>query len=188
MDDAVPFHFGFAVRDLDRATRQHSALGVSRWVFTDWHRTRYFDARAGGLIEPRYRVAYGRLTDDLALEFLITDPDSAVPMPWEVSGAGLGTGHIGHWTRDTGPVARRLLREGGRIVFARAASPAVEALTPEAAADPDGVPEGLDACYVLTAGGQLVELLPARVWAGRLVDTFGPDTPRVIPRPPAHLV
>lgn len=188
MDDAVPFHYGFSVTDLDAATKAHSALGVSRWVFTEWSSLPYYDAGAGGLIEPRYRAAYGRLTDQIALEFVVADPASPVPVPWRLSAAGIGPGHLGHWVRDPRPVARRLLREGGRIVMARASSPGVEALTPRAAADPDAVPEGLDTCYVLTATGQLVELVPARIWAGRLVTTFGPDVPHVIPRPPAHLV
>ena len=72
--------------------------------------------------------------------------------------------------------------------MARANSPGVRALTVEAAADPDGVPDELDSCYVLTAAGQLVELVPAAIWSGRLVDTFGPDTPDVIPRPPGELL
>jgi hypothetical protein len=187
-DDAVPFHFGFAVYDLDRATTLHSGLGVTRWVVTDWHTTAYFDAAAGGVVEPRYRVAYGRLTDDVALEFIVADPAGPVPGPWQRTGAGVGAGHTGHWVRDSRPVAQRLVRAGGRIAMARVSSPGVAALTPAAAADPDGVPEGLDACYVLTATGQLVELVPAAVWAGRLVDTFGPDTHAVIPRPPDRLV
>lgn len=187
-DDAVLFHFGFAVDDLDRATELHSGLGVTRWVFTDWHTTAYFDAEAGGLVEPRYRAAYGRLTDDVALEFVVADPAGPVPVPWRPSGSGIGAGHLGHWVRDPRAVAQRLVRQGGRIVMARAASAGVEALTPEAAADPDGVPEGLDACYVLTATGQLVELVPAAIWSGRLVTTFGPDTHAVIPRPPDRLV
>jgi hypothetical protein len=186
--DAVPFHVGFAAADLDGGMSLHSGLGVQRWVVTDWHTTAYFDAAAGGLVEPHYRAAYGRLTDRFAVELLTVDPSGPVPLPWQASGTGVGAGHLGHWVRDTRPVAQRLLKAGGRIVMARASSPGVEALTPEAAADPDGVPEGLDACYVLTAAGQLVELVPAAIWSGRLVDTFGPDTPDVIPRPPDELV
>jgi hypothetical protein len=185
MTDAVPFHFGFAVADLDRATVAHSALGVRRWVRSEWRTTVYFDAGTGGLVEPRSRVAYGRLTAEIALEFLEVDRSGPVPMVWQL--AGIGTGHLGHWVRDTRPVAQRLLRAGGRIVMARASSPGVRALTADAAADPDGVPEGLDTCYVLTASGQLVELVPAGIWSGRLVTTFGPDTAEVIPRPPSGL-
>jgi len=185
--DAVPFHFGYAAADLDRATGLHSGLGVRRWVRSEWRTTVYFDAGAGGLIEPRSRVAYGRLTDDIALEFLEVDPAGPAPLVWQLSAAGVGPGHLGHWVRDSAPVARRLLRAGGRIVMARADSDATRALTVEAAADPDGVPDELDTCYVLTAAGQLVELVPAAIWSGRLVTTFGPDTPEVIPRPPDAL-
>ena len=187
MRDAVPFHFGYAAVDVDRATAAHSALGVRRWVRSEWRTTVYFDAGTGGLVEPRTRVAYGRLTDDIALEFIEVDPSGPVPLVWRLSGDGVGPGHLGHWVRDTRPVAQRLLRAGGRIVMARANSDGVRALTVEAAADPDGVPEGLDTCYVLTATGQLVELVPAAIWSGRLVTTFGPDTPEVIPRPPSEL-
>lgn len=188
MTDAVPFHVGFAAADLDEAMTLHSGHGVRRWVTTDWHTTVYFDAAAGGLVEPRYRVAYGRLTDEFAVEFLTVDPAGPVPLPWQASATGVGAAHLGHWVRDTRPVTQRLLKAGGRIVMARASSPGVRALTPETAADPDGVPEGLDSCYVLTAAGQLVELVPAAIWSGRLVDTFGPDTPEVIPRPPSELL
>jgi hypothetical protein len=188
MTDAVPFHVGFAAADLDRAMTLHSGLGVHRWVSTDWHTTEYFDAAADGLVQPRYRAVYGRLTDEFAVEFLAVDPSGPVPVPWQTSATGVGAAHVGHWVRDTRPVAQRLLRAGGRIVMARASSPGVQALTTEAAADPDAVPDGLDSCYVLTAPGQLVELVPAAIWSGRLVDTFGPDTPAVIPRPPDELV
>ena len=188
MTDAVPFHFGYAAADLDRATAAHSALGVRSWVFSEWRTTVYFDAGTGGLVEPRSRVAYGRLTDDIALEFIEVDGSGPVPMVWRLSAAGIGTGHLGHWVRDTGPVAQRLVRAGGRIVMARASSAGVRALTTGSAADPDGVPEGLDTCYVLTATGQLVELVPASIWSGRLVATFGPGTPDVIPRPPSGLL
>lgn len=188
MTDAVPFHVGFAAADLDEAMTLHSGHSVRRWVTTDWHTTVYFDAAAGGLVEPRYRVAYGRLTDEFAVEFLTVDPAGPVPLPWQASATGVGAAHLGHWVRDTRPVTQRLLKAGGRIVMARASSPGVRALTPETAADPDGVPEGLDSCYVLTAAGQLVELVPAAIWPARLVDTFGPDTPEVIPRPPSELL
>jgi hypothetical protein len=188
MNDAVPFHFGFVVADLDRATAAHSGLGVRSWVFSRWRTTVYFDAGTGGLVEPRSRVAYGRLTDDIALEFIMVDRSGPVPLAWQLSGAGIGTGHLGHWVRDTKPVAQRLVRAGGRIVMARANSAGVQALTTDGAADADRVPDGLDACYVLTAAGQLVELVPAAIWSGRLVSTFGPDTADVIPRPPSGLL
>lgn len=187
-DDAVPYHYGFGVSDLDAAMAAHGALGVSRWVVTDWNSVKYFDAAAGGIVEPRYRAAYGRVSETIALEFLVADPAHDQPGTWLLTGPGIGTGHLGHWVRDVRPVAQRLLRDGGRIVLALASTPEIEALTVEAAADPDRLPDWLDTCYVLTAAGQLVELVPAAVWAGRLVDVFGPDTPNVIPRPPAHLV
>jgi len=181
--DAVPFHVGFAVTDLDAATALHSGLGVRRWVLSGWRTGAYFDAGAGGLVEPRSRVAYGRVSDELAVELIEVDLSGPVPASWQ-----LGAGHLGHWVRDTGPVAQRLLRAGGRIVMARASSAGVRALTAEAAADPDRVPDGLDACYVLAGTGQLVELVPTAIWSGRLVTTFGPDTPDVIPRPPGRLM
>lgn len=186
--DAVPFHFGFAVADVDAATELHGRLGVSRWVRSQWRTTTYFDAGSGGLVEPRSRVAYGRLTDRVALEFLEVDRRGPVPLAWRLTADGVGAGHLGHWVADTAPVARRLLRDGGRIVMARADSPGLQELTTESAGDPDAVPDELDACYVLTAAGQLVELVPARIWSGRLVDTFGPDVPEVIPQPPSRLV
>jgi hypothetical protein len=187
MSDVVPFHFGFIVADLDDATETHGQAGVSSWIFSGWRTSTYFDATSGGLITPRSRVAYGRLSADIALEFIEVDRDGPVPMPWQITGNGVGTGHLGHWVQDTKPVAERLLRAGGRIVMARASTPGVEALTAADAADPERVPEGLDTCYVLTSTGQLVELVPAAIWAGRLVSTFGPETAQVIPRPPAHL-
>jgi hypothetical protein len=188
MTDLVPFHYGFSVSDVDEATRAHSLAGVQRWVYSEWRTTTYFDAGTGGLVEPRTRVAYGRLTDDIALEFIEVDRSGPVPMVWEISAAGVGTGHLGHWVGDSRPVAQRLLRAGGRIVMARASSPGVEAFTNELAGDPDSVPDGLDTCYVLTSSGQLVELVPAVIWAGRLVSTFGAGTADVIPEPPGHLL
>jgi catechol 2,3-dioxygenase-like lactoylglutathione lyase family enzyme len=179
---AVPFHVGYAVADLDAATALHSGLGVRRWVFSGWRTGVYFDARAGGVAEPRSRVAYGRAAEGFAIELIEADPAGPVPAPWRT-----GTAHLGHWVRDTAPVARELLRAGGRIVQARAATAAVRALTAAASADPGQVPDDLDACYVLTSTGQLVELVPAAIWSGRLVTTFGPDTPQVIPRPPDEL-
>jgi catechol 2,3-dioxygenase-like lactoylglutathione lyase family enzyme len=181
--DAVPFHTGFAVADLTAATALHSGLGVERWVFSGWRTGAYFDAAAGGVVEPRSRVAYGRVGGESAVELIEVDPAGPVPVAWR-----LGSGHLGHWVRDTGPVARRLLRAGGRIVLARAASAGVRALTAESAADPEQVPDGLDACYVLTGTGQLIELVPAAIWSGRLVTGFGPDTLEVIPRPPDRLL
>jgi Glyoxalase/Bleomycin resistance protein/Dioxygenase superfamily len=189
VSDAVPFHVGFAVADLDTAMTVQSGLGVSRWVSTDWRTgAPYFDAAAGGLLEPRSRVAYGRAGDGFAVELVEVDPAGPVPLPWRVSADGISTTHLGHWVREPAPVARDLLAKGGRIVFAKATTDGVRALTPEAAADPGRVPDDLDTCYVLTATGQLVELVPAAIWAGRLVATFGPDTPEVIPRPPDRLL
>jgi hypothetical protein len=185
--DAVPFHFGFAVADRDEATAIHGRIGVREWVLSEWRTTRYFDAGCGGIVEPRTRVAYGRLTDEIALEFLEVDRSGAVPLVWRLAEGGVGLGHLGHWVEETRPVAQRMLREGGRIVMARANSPAVEALTVADAGNPDAVPEALDTCYVLTAAGQLIELVPARIWSGRLVDTFSPRTQSVIPKPPSHL-
>ena len=189
MSAVVPFHVGFAVSDLDAAMTVQSGLGVSRWVTTGWRTgAPYFDAAAGGIVEPRSRIAYGRAGEELAVELMEVDPAGAVPLPWRVSADGFSTTHLGHWVRNPAPVARDLLAAGGRIVFAKATTDGVRALTPSAAADPEAVPDDLDTCYVLTATGQLVELVPAAIWAGRLVDTFGPDTPNVIPRPPDRLV
>jgi hypothetical protein len=186
--DTVAFHFGFACSDVEAGSEQYTRLGVRQWVRSQWRTTAYFDAATNGIIEPRSRVAYGRLTDDIAVELLETDPSGPVPLVWQLDGVGVGRAHFGHWVEDTAPVARRLLREGGRIVMARANWPGVEAFTVERSTDPDALPDDLDTCYVLTAGGQLIELVPARIWSGRLVDLFGPDTASVIPEPPAWMV
>jgi catechol 2,3-dioxygenase-like lactoylglutathione lyase family enzyme len=188
MTDTVAFHFGFACSDADRGAERYTELGVRRWVRSQWRTTPYFDAGVDGIVEPRSRVVYGRLTDDIAVELLEVDPSVAAPMVWLLDDAGVGRVHFGHWVRDTAPVARRLLRAGGRIVMARANSPAAAALTVATAGDPEAVPDELDSCYVLTGEGQLVELVPARIWSGRLVDTFGPDTHSVIPAPPAEML
>jgi len=149
--------------------------------------TRYYDAGTGGVIEPRSRVAYGRLTDDIAVEFLEVDRAGPVPLVWQLAEGGVETAHIGHWVTETAPVARRLLADGGRIVMARATPSGVGALTPVTDCELDAVPDSLDACYILTRARQIVELVPGRIWSGRLVDTFGPQSTAVIPRPPAGL-
>jgi len=182
-----PFQIGTLARDAQAARDRHDrGFGVRPWISSDWNSGHFWDGMANEVVEVRHRVMFGRLTGDIALEFIEVDPAGPAPRAWDLDRAEI-TAHLGYWCRDTRPVAEALLAAGGAMVMARVTGPELgDALTARAVADP--LPAGLDTCYIATAEGLLVELVPAAIWGGRLRASFGDAIDDVLAAPPSGLL
>ena len=178
----TPFQIGTLVPDVDTARARHEGgLGVGPWVDSGWKTGRYWDGPSNTVLDVRQRAAFGRLTPDLALEFI--QVDSPAPRVWDL-GTADATAHLGYWAHDTRAAAAALLELGATLVMARASDPEVAAaLVTWTAGDP--LPAGLDMCYLATGDGLLVELVPTAIWAGRLRIAFGDGIDDVLAPPPA---
>jgi Glyoxalase/Bleomycin resistance protein/Dioxygenase superfamily len=182
-----PFQIGTLARDAQAARDRHDrCFGVRPWIGSGWGRTQFWDGVTNEIVEIRYRAMFGRLTDDLALEFIEVDPLTPAPRVWDLDQAQ-ATAHLGYWCRDTRAAAEELIALGGTIVLARVSSPELgAALLARATGEP--LPAGLDMCYIATAEGLLVELVPAAIWGGRLRASFGDGIDNVLAAPSRELL
>jgi hypothetical protein len=165
----APFQVGALVPDLDEAIALHSAFGATDWVTSGWRTGEYYDRGHDAVISPSSRVAFGRLTNDLAIELIELDATGPRPVVWDMEAAP-ATAHIGYWVEDTQPIAAELIAAGGTLLLAKATVPALQSL-PEEARARDWVPEELDACYVRKT---------------RLPAGFGSRVAQAIPAPPSR--
>lgn len=178
----TPFHVGSVVEDLDEAIGHWGDLGVGPWVRSAWKTGRYYDGIRDRVVEARNRVAFGRLGPQMSLELIEADRAHDAPLAWG-RGAG-GIGHVGFWADDPRPRALELIRQGGRLVLARAVE-RLEDGARAASGDPHWLPDPLDTCYVQTMGGTVVEFVPASIWLDRLPALLGEALAEVIAAPPA---
>ncbi len=182
-----PFQIGTLVPDIEAARHCHeSGFGVGPWVDSGWKTGRYWDGDTNTVLDVRQRAVFGRLTADLAIEFIQVAAAGPAPRVWDLERAD-ATAHLGYWARDTRTAAAALVAAGARLVMARATDPDLAAaLTARGPEDP--LPEGLDMCYLATGDGLLVELVPTAIWGGRLRDGFGDGIDDVLAAPPTDLL
>jgi catechol 2,3-dioxygenase-like lactoylglutathione lyase family enzyme len=180
LDQAYPFHFGVAVADLDVTLSYYTALGTTEWATSGWKTAVYFDALNGRVIDVRSRVAFGRLNDGVALEFIEVDRSGPVPYVWDIESPAC-LPHLAYWVDDPRAAAAELVRHGSRLLQARASSP--QLLEMSSVPDPKWLPDALDACYLSGPGGLFVELVPRSIFATRLPATFGPEIQAILPAP-----
>ncbi len=70
-----PFQIGTLARDAQAARDRHEHnFGVCPWVGSGWRWAQFWDGASNEVLELRYRAMFGRLTDDLGLEFIEVDP------------------------------------------------------------------------------------------------------------------
>jgi len=180
LDQAHPFHIGVTVADLDVALSYYTALGTTEWATSGWKTAVYFDALNGRVIEVRSRVAFGRLNDGAALEFIEVDRSGPVPYVWDIESPACSP-HLAYWVDDPRAAAGELVPNGSRLLQARASSP--QLLEMSSVPDAAWLPDALDACYLSGPGGLFVELVPRSIFATRLPATFGPEIQAILPAP-----
>lgn len=176
----TPFHVGTVVGDLDEAIALFEAFGVRSWARSAWKVGAYLDGVEGRVVEARSRVAFGRLTPDMALELIEPDPAGPMPTAWRRDGSW-PSAHVGYWADDPHGHAETVVRAGGRLLLARADTTSP---LPEGAGDRDWLPDELDTCYLSTLTGLIVEFVPPAVWSDRLPTLLGEHVAKAVPSPP----